>query len=70
MEENKFVLEYQKYFDFIIVDECHKLGANKFCNILDNWGDSKFILGLSATPDRQDNKEIIYYPYFDNIIDV
>jgi superfamily II DNA or RNA helicase len=28
------------------------------------------MLALSATPDRQDGKHIVYYSYFDKIIDV
>ncbi len=62
--------EHKDDFDLIIVDECHKLGANSFNNILMIYGKSKYIFGLSATPDRSDKKHTIYFPYFDNIIKV
>lgn len=51
-ENNEFVQNNIGKFDLLIVDECHKLGADNFRYILENWGDTSFILGLSATPDR------------------
>jgi len=50
--------EYPKdYFDFIIIDECHRGGANDEGNrrgILDYFS-STLQLGLTATPKRKDN---------------
>ena len=57
--------EYEKdFFDFIIIDECHRGGANNEGNwrgILDYF-DSAVHLGLTATPKRKDNVDT--YKYF------
>ncbi len=57
--------EYPKdYFDFIIIDECHRGGANDESNwrgILEYFAEA-FQLGLTATPKRKDN--IDTYKYF------
>ena len=63
-------MEKNKGFNLIIIDECHKLGAEKFSQVLNIWGDSRYFLGISATPDRNDKREKIYYKYFDEIFDV
>ena len=55
-------------FDLLIIDECHILGANQFLKILDIYNRIPFILALSGTPDRQDNKHKLYYNYFDYYI--
>ena len=52
------------YFDFIIIDECHRGGANDEGNwrkILDYFSPA-VQLGLTATPKRQDNTDT--YKYF------
>ncbi|MBL7728489.1 MAG: DEAD/DEAH box helicase family protein [Dinghuibacter sp.] len=54
----------EDYFDFIIIDECHRGGANDESNwrgILDYFS-SAVQLGLTATPKRKDN--IDTYKYF------
>jgi type I restriction enzyme R subunit len=57
--------EYPKdYFDFIIIDECHRGGANDEGNwrgILDYFSPA-VQLGLTATPKRKDNVDT--YQYF------
>lgn len=57
--------EYPKdYFDFIIIDECHRGGANDESNwrgILEYFS-SAVQLGLTATPKRKDNVDT--YKYF------
>jgi type I restriction enzyme R subunit len=57
--------EYPKdYFDFIIVDECHRGGANDESNwrgILEYFSPA-VQLGLTATPKRKDNVDT--YKYF------
>lgn len=40
----------------MIVDECHILGADTFIKILDLFSTTRYILALSGTPDRNDNK--------------
>lgn len=54
------------YFDYIIVDEFHHAAANSYSKILDYF-EPKFLLGLTATPYRMDNKDI-YEICDDNII--
>ena len=52
------------YFDFIIIDECHRGGANDEGNwrgILEYFSPA-FQLGLTATPKRKDNADT--YKYF------
>jgi type I restriction enzyme R subunit len=52
------------YFDFIIIDECHRGGANDEGNwrAILNYFSPAVQLGLTATPKRQDN--IDTYKYF------
>lgn len=45
------------YFDYIIVDEFHHAAASSYLKFLDYF-QPKFLLGLTATPDRLDNKDI------------
>ncbi len=45
-------------FDYIIVDECHHAAANQFKNIL-SYFKPKFILGLTATPERTDGQDVL-----------
>jgi len=64
--ENKpYFGEYEKdYFDFIIIDECHRGGANDEGNwraILEYFSPA-VQLGLTATPKRKDNVDT--YKYF------
>lgn len=44
-------------FDYIIVDEFHHAAAGSYRGLLDYFK-PKFLLGLTATPDRMDNKDI------------
>ena len=52
------------FFDFIVIDECHRGGANDESNWRDilNYFAPAVQLGLTATPKRQDN--IDTYAYF------
>jgi type I restriction enzyme R subunit len=52
------------YFDFIIIDECHRGGANDEGNwrAIMNYFEPAVQLGLTATPKRQDNVDT--YKYF------
>ncbi len=63
--ENPYFGEYPKdYFDLIIIDECHRGGANDEGNwrgILEYFSPA-VQLGLTATPKRKDNADT--YKYF------
>ena len=57
--------EYSKdFFDFIVIDECHRGGANDESNWRDilNYFAPAVQLGLTATPKRKDNVDT--YAYF------
>ena len=48
------------HFDYIVVDEFHHVGAKSYKNLVDYFK-PKFFLGLTATPDRSDNVDILQY---------
>ena len=61
------------YFQFIIVDECHRSIYGKWKAVLDYFKDAK-ILGLTATPIPEaqayfNNNEIAKYTYDDSVVD-
>ncbi|MCH1959930.1 DEAD/DEAH box helicase family protein [Romboutsia hominis] len=45
------------YFDYIVIDEFHHAVSKNYQNII-NYFEPKFMLGLTATPDRLDNKDV------------
>lgn len=45
-------------FDYIIIDEAHHTGANNWYGEIMNYFKPKFLLGLTATPNRMDNIDI------------
>lgn len=53
------------YFDYIVVDEVHRAGANSYQKVI-NYFKPKFLLGMSATPERSDGFDI--YQMFDHNI--
>src|SRR5699024_493657 len=44
-------------FDYIVIDEAHRSSANSYTKII-NYFEPKFLLGMTATPERTDNNEI------------
>lgn len=64
-EDEFYFGQYQKdFFDFIIIDECHRAGANiesTWRGILEYF-DSAIQLGMTATPKRKENSDT--YEYF------
>lgn len=44
-------------FDYILIDEVHKAGANSYLRII-NYFEPKFLLGMTATPERTDDFNI------------
>lgn len=49
-------------FDYILIDEVHRAGADSYLRII-NYFTPKFLLGMTATPERTDNFNI--YELFD-----
>ena len=57
---------FSKYhFDYIIIDETHRSGANSYLRLL-NYFEPKFLLGMTATPERTDGNDI--FKLFDHNI--
>ena len=48
----------QNYFDYIVIDEFHHASADSYVKII-NYFEPKFLLGLTATPERMDGKNIL-----------
>ena len=55
----------KKEFDYIIIDEAHHISSPSYEKIIEYFN-PKFLLGLTATPNRSDKKSI--YEYFDDNI--
>lgn len=45
------------YFDYIVVDEFHHAAADSYKRVIEHF-QPKFLIGLTATPFRMDNKDI------------
>ncbi|MGM0519450.1 MAG: TOTE conflict system archaeo-eukaryotic primase domain-containing protein [Campylobacterota bacterium] len=60
MQSLKNSPEYIHNYSFVIVDECHHIPAVTFEQIIKNFK-GKYVLGLSATPNRKDGLEPILY---------
>ena len=53
------------YFDYIIIDETHRAAADSYQKIINHFN-PKFLLGMSATPERTDGADI--FSFFDHNI--
>ena len=64
-EDQPYYMQYERdFFDFIIIDECHRGGANDESEWrrLMEYFDSAYQLGMTATPRRKENANT--YAYF------
>jgi type I restriction enzyme R subunit len=64
-EDQPYYMQYERdFFDFIIIDECHRGGANDESEWrkLMEYFDSAYQLGMTATPRRNENANT--YAYF------
>jgi len=66
MQSLKNSPEYIHNYSFVIIDECHHIPAVTFEQIVKNFR-GKFILGLSATPNRKDGLQPILYQQLGDI---
>jgi len=55
----------KSHFDYIIIDETHRSGADSYLRLLDYF-EPKFLLGMTATPERTDGNDI--FQLFDHNI--
>jgi superfamily II DNA or RNA helicase len=46
-----------EYFDYIVIDETHRASANSYQKIMNHFN-PKFLLGMTATPERTDGLDI------------
>jgi superfamily II DNA or RNA helicase/HKD family nuclease/phage repressor protein C with HTH and peptisase S24 domain len=53
------------HFDYIIIDETHRSAANTYLRLIDYF-EPKFLLGMTATPERTDGNDI--FQLFDHNI--
>jgi superfamily II DNA or RNA helicase/HKD family nuclease len=53
------------HFDYIIIDETHRSGADSYLRLLEHF-EPKFLLGMTATPERTDGNDI--FQLFDHNI--
>jgi superfamily II DNA or RNA helicase len=53
------------FYDFIIVDEFHHAAADSYQKLLNHFN-PRILLGLTATPERMDDKSVL--TYFDDHI--
>lgn len=56
-------------FDYIVVDEFHHAVASNYKRILDYFN-PKFLLGLTATPERMDNRDVFALCDYNNVYEV
>jgi len=66
MQSLKNNIELIKNYSFVIVDECHHIPALTFEKIIKQFS-GKYILGLSATPNRKDGMEPLIYQQLGSI---
>jgi len=55
----------KNHFDYIIIDETHRSAADSYLRLL-NYFEPKFLLGMTATPERTDGNDI--FQLFDHNI--
>jgi superfamily II DNA or RNA helicase/HKD family nuclease len=53
------------YFDYIVIDESHRSGADSYKRLLEHF-QPRFLLGMTATPERTDGEDI--FSLFDHNI--
>ena len=56
-------------FDYIIIDEFHHAVANNYKRILEYFT-PEFLLGLTATPERLDNKDVFALCDYNNVYEI
>ncbi len=66
LAKDKYLLSFaKKHFDYIIIDEAHHISSSEYTKIT-SYFTPDFLLGLTATPERSDDNDIL--DYFNNNI--
>lgn len=66
ISKNSHLENFSKnHFDYIIIDETHRSGADSYLRLIDYF-EPKFLLGMTATPERTDGNDI--FQLFDHNI--
>ena len=58
--EKNYSVFARDFFDYIVIDESHHSAAESYKKVIDYF-QPKFLLGLTATPDRMDKKDILEF---------
>ena len=66
LNENYFKRDY---FDYIVIDEFHHAVSNNYKKII-NYFTPKFLLGLTATPERLDSKDVFALCDYNTVYEV
>lgn len=64
-KENHLENFSKDHFDYIIIDETHRSGADSYLRLIEHF-EPKFLLGMTATPERTDGNDI--FQLFDHNI--
>jgi len=67
MKWKRYTSWVYKYFGFVIVDECHLMAADKFVGCMYQLP-AKYRMGLSATLDRADGKQHVFFDHIGRTI--
>lgn len=59
-KKDNSIVEFVRHYGQIIIDECHHISAPRYEMLL-NEISAKYMLGLTATPDRQDGHQKIMF---------
>jgi len=65
-KDAEYPLELFKDFGFVIIDECHHIGARMFSRCLRKSA-FRYMMGLTATPDREDGLTKVFKYYIGDI---
>lgn len=64
---SKYPEEMYKAFGFIISDECHRVGAQTWSDIIPRFS-ARWRMGLTATPRRKDDAEGVFFNHIGDIL--
>ena len=67
--KDKYLHQFKEdEYDFVIIDECHRIGEKTMYQNVLNYFKPKYLLGMSATPDRSSDNYDVYGVFNHNIL--